>query len=898
MANDGRATRTLGGRRVIASWVASLLRRRPAQFLITSLGIAVAVALLASLGAFIAVAQQTMTARATSNVSVDWQVELTPGADVASSTSIVQAAPGVTAVATVDYAKVESMAATTGGTTQQTGAGVVLGLPANYAKTFPGELRLLTGTLDGGLVAQQTAANLHVIPGDTVTVTVAGVPQLVTISGVVELPQANSLFQLVGAPAASQPTAPPDNVILLPSAQYATLSAQTAATRPDLLSTQLDVLTARVLATDPAVAYVQVTGAGNNLSAQLAGAGIIGNNLAASLDAARSDASYARVLFLFLGLPGAILAALLTIAVASADAGGRRRDDALLRVRGARVRTIAALAAGESVAVGVTGGMIGLLIAAGAAFAVFGTAAVTTALATSWPWFVVAFAVGLLTAVLAVLVPAVRAARGVSVAGAQRQVSAARRPWWLRIGLDVILVVAGLVLFLVTTQTGYSLVLAPEGVATINVNYWAFLGPSFLWVGLGLLGWRVLSWLLTRRRLVAGGIRPLTGPLAASTASMFARRRGVLARSAVLLGLALAFASSTAVFNSTYEQQAEVDARLTNGADIRVTQSGGAADRSIADTLAAVPGVSHVEPLQHRYAYVGADLQDMYGVDPATIAGATSLQDAYFQGGTAADLLAKLAATPDGVLVSSETVTDYQLALGDQLTLRIVDSTHAEPTAVTFTYIGVALEFPTAPHDSFLITNADFVAAQTGDATVGTYLLNTTGADPDTVAQAVQATVGTSAAVTPIGTARTSIGSSLTSVDLHGLTTLELAFAIILAAASAALVLVVGSRERRRTAAIATLMGVSRSRLRGMVLAEGATVALGGLAIGAVTGALLSNMLVAVLTGVFDPPPAVLAVPWPYLVAVVATVLAATLIAALAVSRGTRRPAVELLREI
>lgn len=94
-------------------------------------------------------------------------------------------------------------------------------------------------------------------------------------------------------------------------------------------------------------------------------------------------------------------------------------------------------------------------------------------------------------------------------------------------------------------------------------------------------------------------------------------------------------------------------------------------------------------------------------------------------------------------------------------------------------------------------------------------------------------------------------------------------------------------------------MGVS-SRLRGMVLAEGATVALGGLVIGAVTGELLSNVLVAVLTGVFDPPPAVLAVPWAYLVAVVAVVaavLAATLIAALAVSRGTRRLAVELLRE-
>jgi len=44
-----------------------------------------------------------------------------------------------------------------------------------------------------------------------------------------------------------------------------------------------------------------------------------------------------------------------------------------------------------------------------------------------------------------------------------------------------------------------------------------------------------------------------------------------------LVALTVAFAASTAVFNSTYKQQAEVDARLTNGADVTVTQSPGAA---------------------------------------------------------------------------------------------------------------------------------------------------------------------------------------------------------------------------------------------------------------------------------------------------------------------------------
>ena len=69
----------------------------------------------------------------------------------------------------------------------------------------------------------------------------------------------------------------------------------------------------------------------------------------------------------------------------------------------------------------------------------------------------------------------------------------------------------------------------------------------------------------------------------------------------------------------------------------------------------------------HRYAYVGADLQDLYGINPNAIGGATTMANAYFANGDAKAALAKLAATPDGVLVSEETVNDFQLSQGDRL---------------------------------------------------------------------------------------------------------------------------------------------------------------------------------------------------------------------------------------
>jgi putative ABC transport system permease protein len=360
----------------------------------------------------------------------------------------------------------------------------------------------------------------------------------------------------------------------------------------------------------------------------------------------------------------------------------------------------------------------------------------------------------------------------------------------------------------------------------------------------------------------------------------------------------VSFAASTSVFNATYRRQAEVDARLTNGADVTVTESPGATvGPEGAAQLASVPGVRTVEPLQHRFAYVGADLQDLYGVRPGSIAGATKLQDAYFSGGTARQVLGQLAAAPDSILVSAETVKDYQLRPGDAVTLRLQDGRTKQLVPVTFHYAGIVLEFPTAPRDSFLVANADYVARMTGSDAVGAFLVDTGGAPPAEVADRVRAVVGSGASVTDITTSRRVVGSSLTAVDLAGLTRVELGFGLVLAAASAGLVLALGLAERRRTFAIAGALGATRRQLGSFVWAECAFVLLGGLSAGAVGGFVLSHMLVGVLRGVFDPPPAALAVPWAYLGIVVVVAVVAIAGAARAAIVAAGRPGVAILRE-
>ncbi len=888
---------------IALSWLRGLVGHRPTRIAATVLGVAVGVALIASIGAFLSATNAKMTQRAIARVAVDWQVQARPGADPAALLTAVRAFPGVARALPVRFAGAPSLTATTQGTTQTTAAARVLGLPAGYAAAFPAELRLLSGRSDGVLVAQQTASNLHVAPGSTVTIARPGTtPINVMVGGVVDLPYADSLFQTVGAPPGAQAQAPPDNVILLPAATFDRVEAPIIARRPELIETQIHTTLAHALPSSPTAAFDAVASRARNLESRLTGTGLVGDNLGAALDTARQDALYSQILFLFLGVPGAILAGLVTALIASAGADRRRRDAALLRTRGASTRTLVRLALAETAFAGVLGVLAGL----GAALAIgqssFGTASFGAGAVSAALWALGAALTGLGIAAASIALPALRDARALTVAGQRRQIGrTGRSPVWARYGLDLVcLAVAGLI-YWQASQSGYQLVLAPEGVAQVSVNWYALLAPVLGWIGAGLLVLRLSDLFLHRgSRPLTGALRPLAGELAPTVARSMGRQRRLLSRAVALVALTAAFAASTSVFNSTYQAQAEADARLSNGADVAVTESPGAAvgpTAGIAE-LRGIPGVASVEPLQHRYAYIGADLQDLFGVRPQTIASAGRLQNGWFQGGTAAGLMKIIARDPSAILVSAETVKDYQLHPGDRINLRLQNGVTKRLTTVPFHYEGVAKEFPTAPKDSFFVANQSYVAAMTGSNAVGSFLVQTDATNPAVVARRIRAAVGSSAAVTDIVNQRHVVGSNLTAVELSGLTRIELGFALVLAAAATGLALGLGFRERRRTFAIASALGAGSRQLGGFVWGESIFVTGGGLILGSAIAAALSITLVDVLTGVFDPPPDALSIPWGYLLGVAGAIIATVVAAGLITLRALRRPAIEELRDL
>jgi len=882
------------------TWVGGIAKSRAGRLSAAAGGVGIAVALLASIGSFLSVSRATMTARAVAGVAVDWQVEAQPGSDPAAVLAGVKAAPGVIKALPVGFGRTTGFERVGGGPAQTTGPGFVLGLPDAYRSVFSQQLRDIAGDGAGVLLAQQTAANLHAAPGDVIKVGRAGMPVAdVRIDGVVELLQADSLFQKVGAPIGAQPQAPPDNVLIVPESQWHELFDPLLPARPDLAATEIHVRLGHQLATEPGAAYEEATARARNLESKLAGAGLVGDNLGATLGAARSDALYAQVLFLFLGLPGAVLAGLLTAVVAGAGADRRRREQALLKARGASTRMLIAFSMFEAGLVGLVGsaaGLVGALVVGKLVFGKlgFGSTNIQGAL-----WAGASALAGVIIAVVTIALPARRDARAMTVVASRRVTDRNPTPRWSRYGLDFIFLVLAASVFWLSGRNGYKLVLAPEGVPAVSVSYWAFAGPALLWSGGGLFAWRMANLALGRgRSLMTRMIRPLAGSLAGTVAASMSRQRRMLGRSLALVALTVAFAVSTAVFNSTYRQQAEVDARLSNGSDVAVTESPGSnVGPAAATEFAAVPGVVTVEPIQHRFAYVGADLQDLYGVRPGTIVQGAKLQDAYFQSGAAREVVSKLSADPRSILVGAETGRDFKLRLGDPLRLRLQDNRTKQLTEVVFRYAGVVKEFPTAPKDSFLVADAGYVAKMTASEAVGAFLIDTGGRSSQAITAGVRARAG-DAKVTDLASSRRSVGSSLTAVDLAGLTRVELGFALILAAAATGLVLALGLAERRRMFAIAAALGAKARQLAGFVWSEALFVSIGGAAAGAGIGWVLSLVLVRVLTGVFDPPPARLAVPWIYLGALAAGALVAVGLVAARAVRATQRSSIGTLREL
>lgn len=894
-----------------------LVLRQPRRALAAAGGVAIASALLVSVILFGTASGATLTRRALADLPVDAQVVLARGTDAGIGTQLVSSDPAVKQVLPFDLAHFDRATFGTAGSGTSTSGGVLVGADGSYT----GVTHLFAvseGSVVPGqvLVSRDLATNLGAVPGDALSFALpGGAAASLTVSGIVDLTGADLILGPIDAAHRAAGANPPTNVAItdrgtLDTVVLPKISADAVAADPSSDGTTSPVVggapgpAGTVVAPEPAVRRElhvlldrsQLPGdpgeaqkfldlVRRRIERQAAGSLSFVDDATASLSETAKDLVWGQILFVFLALPGIALALVLSQLAAGASAEATRRDVALMRIRGATPRQLRAVFLLGLLFQSAIGAVIGAVTGVAVSFALFPQdLAIVDAGAAIVRAVVVAVVVVTALATVAAALP-LRDQLREEVQVGRQEVQRTAPPLWQRLYLDVIAIVVGVAVYLAVGGSGVHPVLNAEGNPTVTLALTSFVAPLLLWVGAALFLLRVVLRALRRGQRLRPLLARLLGPGGDLAGRLIPARAGSLSRALVLLALATSFATSILMFAATYQQQQRVDAELTLGADIMATPAKSADATAVA--AFSDPSIRSATPFVDRVVYVGPEAQDLLAIDPVTLRVTAPLADSFFKDQTAAAAMDALASQPDAILVSEETAHDYSIVPGDRVRIRIPDAQGTLHT-VDFHMAGIALEFPTAPKDAFLVGNLSYLTGQTGDGRIS-HVLVKAGGDPAAVAGALRAQLGTQWQVDDITQTTARLANSITSVDLSALVRLDLGFALLIATVGVIIFLLQTLSERRRELATLEAIGAERRQLQASFGGELLVVGVPGALIGLITGAIVGYSLLQILAGVFDPPAQLPAVPVAGLAVVVVGVAAGLAVALGVAARALAR---------
>jgi len=580
------------------------------------------------------------------------------------------------------------------------------------------------------------------------------------------------------------------------------------------------------------------------------GAILVADNAAETLVLAETDATNAKILFLLLGIPGVLAAGALGLAAGSALAEANRREEALLRMRGATSGQIIRVAAADAAVVGLCGSIVGLLAAAVAVSLVTGgpvwRGVAAGELATTT---ILALAVGAVTTVIRLL-RLRRAERGSEVAVERHLLERGWTPLWKRAHLDLIFIALGLIVLGINRLAG-GLSQTPIEGTSLALSFYVLLAPIFLWLGVTFLAVRVVLAILSRRAQ-RGQPEPLASWRAAAT-RWTGRRPARMAVALMLGALAVAFGTQVLTFAATYRTAKVTDAQAALGSDMRITPN------DPTNKLPAIGSqITAISPFRLVPAQAGSDRKTIMAIDLSSYPAVSTMAPRILQGqGPQA-----LANDPLGVLLLKELAVDFEVGPGDTLPITIYPDDFEKSTNLKLHVLGVYGSFPptTPPPDqpAELVVSAAAIP-KTVPAPPDFYLARVT---PGHQISAAAAELGRSLddrfAVT---TAGNPFQRGLTALNLAGLGRIEALGAALIAAVGVAVLGAFVVLERRREFAILRAVGAETSQVLTGPAQEGIVVVLGSLLIGVPVGLGLALIEVRVLALFFALPPPILTVP-------------------------------------
>jgi putative ABC transport system permease protein len=837
---------------------------------------------------------------------------------LAELTSRIAAVPGV---ATADQLSFVDLApgSLRSGSRPAAGAVRVFGFDDRY-RQHDDSIRIVTGSYQPGhgLLSAEAARALSVKPGDVVRIDVPGLdrPLSVRISGITDLSRARSLFYSRQGQQLEQFVYVQNTVVIEPRVfaeevvpafkEAETTSGDVVKSKPIL---EVDIAVERErLDADPGTALAQTKAVAGAVTEIAPGQDALVDNISNTLQVARDDARVAKRMFVFLGLPGALMAALLAAYAGGVLASALRREQAVLRIRGANRRHLLRMHALRTLALAAAGSVIGLGLGMASAVAALSADALARASTASLVASALLGAGGGFLATGAALYAGGRLAINRDISEERAQLSS-RPPAWRRLRLDIAVLLVVAIAEGIALSTG-----AFEGVAgsvyygrSVSLQMHLVIVPIGVWIAGILLLARAVEWLFSHLPLPGPPRfgRPLRGLLTRSVR----RRSWAAAGGVIIVGLIFALGTSVASFTASYNRAKAADARFVVGSDVRVTPSPTSTVEHPPGYVEAleVPGVQTATPVVFSLlnavvqSEFNEDAASMAAVDPATFGRVAALADTNFVDQTAASAMDALLRDPDSVFLSTELADYLAVEPNDQVQVLFARGTKEQKLS-EMTVIGLFERLPGFPEGADVLASLQRQVRLIPSTNASFFLARTIAPDAATLERAVSALRNGPASVDAlqIDTRETALDkdqSSLAALNIHGLLTLDSAYALAMAA-TAITVFVFGLLlQRRREYVTLRAQGMRAGEIRSLLLMEAGGVVVFGCVTGLLVGCAMAYFLVNVLRPLFVLRPPIL-LPAAGIVTLAVLTLGVSLIASLAATTLINRlPPTELLRD-
>lgn len=742
-----------------------------------------------------------------------------------------------------------------------------------YAEHYP-SIRVTSGSFapDAVLLSAEASRALAAAPGATIELRLPGDGAALSlpVSGVTDLSRAKPLFSSRKSSKFEDFLYVPNAVIVTPTIFDAVIipAFQAANAVPGSVIRsepvrEVDVLVDRSgLPADPAGALNITTSIAKSIEAVAPGQDHLIDNISNTLEVARDDAAVGKRMFVFLGLPAALLAAVLTAYATRIHADAQRREQATLRQHGADGRVLLRVLVVKAVVLAGAGALLGTALGYLSVLVILGRDTLAEAAFSQLAGSaLVALGVGVLTTGFALYLPGQRALAR-DVVSERKEIAVRRDPVWRRLRLDIVLLVMALAGQIIVQHAGAfdAPVTSVTTGGTVSLPSALLLAPMIVWLAGVVLAGRGVEGVTSRLPIPASGFgTTVRGTLLRS----LRRRPQELVNGIVCVGLVIAFGTSLTLFAATYDAAKAGDARFTVGSDLRITPSPVSPDPHTTEftTKLQVTGVNAVTPVVFELdnsVLIGQydqDRRDLAAIDAEGFARVATLSDSFFAGHSATNALAKLAAEPNGVLVDSRTTDQLSVEPGDDVQVLLARGTDSQVTE-TLHVVGVFERFPGFPQGVHIVINLAFYQQSTGLANVDFFLARTTDRGRNGLSRAVEALRSGPGAHEPLGIDSTETTndrdqSSLTALNVNGLVRLDSLYTLLMTALAVAIFVSGLTLQRRREYVILRAQGARTRELRLLILAESALVAIGGLAAGVVVGTGMAYMFVQILRPLF-----------------------------------------------